>query len=263
MATIRSPGFKQVVGNRLQQGLAELKLPRLRLVDQRDEIDFVFLGGFLHVGLVAGDDQPDFPQVLPDRGEIEGDLGQDDEGLGVVLDGNAARGDQQAPHLLRDFDCASAGRPSYVQTCGGLRTPPGVSETMRFRTSEFKGRASTPRPSAISFRQADLDNVGQVYAVGQAVGGAELPHRSVSRVFDTPAMLLAGPNTPTSVRLATEVAQGQRSLSDIQQNGPFRGELDHPGQDLRVVHRRHLRRLHADDGDVIIHGGRAYSVGGA
>ncbi len=94
------PRLQQVVGNRLQQGLAELQLARLRLVNQRDQVDFVLFGGLLDVGFVARDDQPDLPQVLTDRGEIEGDLGENDQRLGVVFDGNAARGNQQAPHLL-------------------------------------------------------------------------------------------------------------------------------------------------------------------
>ncbi len=96
--------LQEVIRDRFEESLAQLQLAGLRLVQQRDEVDLVFLGRLLHVGLIAGNDQPHLAEVLLDGGKVERHLGEDHQGLGVVFDGDAPRGDQQTSHLLRDFD---------------------------------------------------------------------------------------------------------------------------------------------------------------
>src|SRR5262249_2552258 len=106
----------QLVGDRLEQRLAELRLTGLRFVQQRHEGRAVFGGGALHVGLVRRDDQPDVVEELPDRAEIEGLVGKEEDRFGVVFNRKAPRGDENAPHLVGDLDALRAHRKTALKS---------------------------------------------------------------------------------------------------------------------------------------------------
>ena len=107
-------GMHQIVGNRFQQRLRQLHLPRLRLVEQRHEIDVVLAGGLTDVLASRRDEQPHLLHAGGDGCEVVRAVGQHQNDVDFEILREFSRGLEQAGDARWEFDSL---HPDLLKNC--------------------------------------------------------------------------------------------------------------------------------------------------